>query len=101
MPTLPVGSDTPYSLNVDRKRGVVWVTGTASDTLNALDIATGQWSVFPLPHRLFFTRDIEVADDGSVYSSNGAFPAWFIEGGQPTLIHVTPPWADHVAGGTP
>ncbi len=101
MPTMPVGSDTPYSINVDRKRGVVWVTGTASDTLNALDIRTGAWSVFPLPRRLFFTRDIEVADDGSVYSSNGAFPAWFIEGGQPTLIHVTPPWADATTGVTP
>jgi virginiamycin B lyase len=92
MPTLPKGSDTPYALNVDKQRGIVWVTGTASDTLCALTIATGKWSVFPLPHRMTFTRDIEIADDGSIFTANGAFPAWQIEGAQPTLIHVSPPW---------
>ncbi len=93
MPTLPKGSDTPYALNVDRARGIVWVTGTASDTVNALNIATGQWSVFPMPHRTTFTRDVEIARDGSIFTANGAFPAWHIEGAQPTLIHITPPWA--------
>lgn len=93
MPTLPKGSDTPYALNVDRERGIVWVTGTASDTLNALDIASGRWSVFPMPRRMTFTRDIEIASDGSVFTANGAFPAWHIEGAQPTLLRITPPWA--------
>ncbi len=93
MPTLPKGSDTPYSLNVDRARNRVWVTGTASDTLNVLDPTTGAWNVIPLPHRMSFTRDIEIAADGSVYTANGAFPAWHIEGTQPTLLHITPPWA--------
>lgn len=93
MPTLPKGSDTPYSLNVDRRRGIVWVTGTGSDTLCALDIASERWSVFPLPHRMTFTRDIEINPDGSVFTANGAFPAWHVEGGQPTLIRVTPPWS--------
>ena len=37
-----------------------------SDTLCALTIATGSWSVYPLPHRMTFTRDIEIASDGSV-----------------------------------
>ena len=94
LPTLPAGSDTPYALNVDRRRGIVWVTGTASDTLNALDIATGSWSVFPLPQRMSFTRDIDITPSGAVFTANGAFPAWQIEGGQPTLIRVTPPWAE-------
>lgn len=93
MPTLPKGSDTPYALNVDRERGIVWVTGSASDTLNALDIASGRWSVFPMPRRMTFTRDVEIARDGSVFTANGAFPAWHIEGAQPTLIRITPPWA--------
>ena len=94
MATQPEGSDTPYSLNVDRRRNIVWVTGTASDTLQAYDVARGSWSVFPLPRKVSFTRDIEIAEDGSVYSSNGAFPAWHIEDGQPTLIHVIPPWSE-------
>jgi streptogramin lyase len=93
LPTQPRGSDTPYSLAVDRRRDIVWVTGTASDTLNALHVDTGRWDVFPLPQRMTFTRDIDVLDDGAVITSNGAFPAWHIEDGQPTLIRVVPPWA--------
>lgn len=93
MPTLPKGSDTPYSLAVDKKRNIVWVTGTASDTLNAWHVDRQTWSVFPLPRRMTFTREIDVAEDGSVFTSNGAFPAWHIEDGQPTVIQIVPPWA--------
>lgn len=82
--------ETPYSLNVDRARQQVWVTGTASDTLLRLDIASQRWQTFPLPRRVSFTRDVEIADDGRVYTSNGAFPSWQIEDGQPTLIELTP-----------
>ncbi|MEQ9561503.1 MAG: hypothetical protein RLN69_03205, partial [Woeseiaceae bacterium] len=35
---LPVISETPYALNVDRKRGVVWVNGNQSDTIMSFDI---------------------------------------------------------------
>jgi streptogramin lyase/mono/diheme cytochrome c family protein len=85
---LPVVSETPYALNVDRERGVVWVNGNQSDTIMSLHIASGTWRVFPLPKKRTFTRDIEIADDGSVYTSNSHFPAWLIEGGQPTLIRL-------------
>ena len=37
-----------------------------------------------------FTRDIEVDDDGGVYTSNSHFPSWMIEDAQPTLIHIDP-----------
>lgn len=93
MPTLPSGSDMSYSLAVDRARNIVWVCGTASDTLQAFHIATETWDVFPLPKRMSFCRDIDVLKDGSVITANGAFPAWHIEDAQPTLIHVRPPWA--------
>jgi len=90
LPTEPKGSETPYSLNVDRKRGIVWVNGTASDTMMSYVIKTGQWRIYPLPRRRTFTRDVVVAEDGSIYTSNGSFPAWHIEDGQPTVIHVKP-----------
>jgi streptogramin lyase len=90
LPTRPAGSETPYSLNVDRGRGVVWITGTASDSLIRFDIATESWQVFPLPRRRTFTRDVDIARDGSVYTSNGSFPAWHIEDGQPTVIRIRP-----------
>lgn len=90
LPTALNGAETPYSLNVDRARQQVWVTGTASDSLMRLDIASGQWRTFPMPRKVTFTRDIEIASDGSVFTSNGAFPSWQIEDGQPTLIQLTP-----------
>lgn len=90
LPTEPLGSETPYSLNVDRKRGIVWINGTASDSMIRYDIANQDWKVFPLPKRRTFTRDVDIAEDGSIYTSNGSFPAWHIEDGQPTIIRIQP-----------
>ncbi len=90
LPTQPLGSDTPYSLGIDRERGQVWVNGTASDTMMRYDIKSDTWVVFPLPRMRSFTRDVVIAPDGSVYTSNGSFPAWHIEDGQPTVIHISP-----------
>jgi streptogramin lyase len=90
LPVLPKGSDPPYSLNVDRPRGIVWVNGNQSDSLYALDIASGAWRVFPLARRGSFTRDVEFAPDGVVYTSISNFPSWHVEGMQPTLIRLQP-----------
>jgi streptogramin lyase len=90
LPVRPLGSDTPYSLNVDRPRGIVWVNGNQSDSLYALDIASGSWRVFPLSRRGSFTRDVEFAPDGTVYTSISNFPGWHIETMQPTLVRVQP-----------
>jgi streptogramin lyase len=88
LPVLPKGSDTPYALNVDKRRGIVWVTGNQSDALHALDIQTHTWRSVPLPRRVAFTRDIEIADDGTVYTSTSNFPSWHVEDAQPTMIRV-------------
>ncbi|MBE7419604.1 MAG: hypothetical protein HS128_18015 [Ideonella sp.] len=88
LPVLPAGSETPYALNVDKRRGIVWVNGNQSNALYALDIASGAWRQVPLPRRVTFTRDIEIADDGTVWTSNSNFPSWHIEDSQPTLIRV-------------
>ncbi len=90
LPVVPQGSETPYSLNVDRQRHQVWVTGTNSDSVQRLDIATGAWTFFPLPRRVTFTRDVEFGADGRVFLANGSFPAWHIEDGQPTLMQLKP-----------
>lgn len=90
LPVRPVGSDTPYALNVDRKRHQVWVNGTNSDGVHRLDIATGTWTHFPLPRKATFTRDVEFMDDGRVILSSASFPSWHIEDSQPTLILLTP-----------
>lgn len=88
LPVLPKGSDTPYALNVDKRRGIVWVTGNQADSLHALDIKTRTWRSVPLPRRGSFTRDIEIAEDGTVYTSTSNFPSWHTEGAQPTMIRV-------------
>jgi len=86
---LPVRSETPYALNVDRKRNIVWVNGNQSDTVLAFDIASETWKTYPLSRHRSFTRDVEIDEDGSVYTSNSHFPAWQIEDGKPTLIRIS------------
>ncbi|HJV84638.1 MAG TPA: hypothetical protein VJ698_04120 [Noviherbaspirillum sp.] len=88
LPVEPKGSEAPYSLNVDKQRGIVWVNGNQSDALFGFDIKTETWRTIPLPRRTTFTRDIEIDNDGTLYTSNSNFPSWHIEGGQPTLIRV-------------
>jgi virginiamycin B lyase len=90
LPVVPKGSETPYSLNVDRARHQVWVTGTNSDSVQRLDIATGTWRFYPLPRKVTFTRDVEFGADGRVFLSNASFPSWHIEGAQPTFIQLKP-----------
>ncbi|MCX7146623.1 MAG: hypothetical protein NT042_10580 [Sulfuritalea sp.] len=90
LPVLPKGSDTPYSLNVDRARHQVWVNGTNSDSVYRLDIATQKWTMFPMQRRVTFTRDVEFSPDGKVYLTGASFPSWMIEDTQPTLMELTP-----------
>ncbi|MCB1180129.1 MAG: lyase [Leptospiraceae bacterium] len=88
LPTAVDGVETPYSLNVDRPRNLVWVNGTSSDNLMTLDIKTEEWKVYPMSRKVTFTRDVEFSKTGKAYTCNGAFPSWHIEDGQPTLIEV-------------
>lgn len=90
LPVIPRGSDTPYALNVDRQRHQVWVTGTNSDSVQCLDIASGSWRFYPLPRKATFTRDVEFGRDGRVILSSASFPSWHIEDAQPTLIQLQP-----------
>ncbi len=90
MPVVPIGSETPYSLNVDTKRGIVWVNGNTSDALYSYDIKANKWAYYPLPKHVTFTRDIEIAPNGDVFATNASFPSWHIEDAQPTLIRVQP-----------
>ena len=89
LPSNPIGSDTPYSLNVDKKRNLVWVTGNQSDSVYVLDIKTEKWLNIPLPRRTTFTRDFEFDEDGAAWTANSNFPSWHIEDTQPTLISIS------------
>ena len=93
LPVAPKGSDTPYSLNVDRERHQVWINGTNSDSVYRYDIASQGWTVFPMQRKATFTRDVEISPKGQVYVTGASFPSWHIEDAQPTLIEITPPGA--------
>jgi streptogramin lyase len=88
LPLQPKGGDTPYALNVDRPRGIVWVNGNQSDSLYTFDIATEAWQQIPMPRRVTFTRDVEFEPDGTAYTAIAHFPGWHVEDGQSTLIRV-------------
>ena len=90
IPVQPIGSETPYSLNVDKKRQIVWVNGNTSDALYAYYYKEQRWQHYPMPKRVTFTRDVEIGDDGKVYTTNSSFPSWHIEDAQPSLIVLDP-----------
>jgi streptogramin lyase len=90
LPIEPLGSETPYSLNVDLSTDTVWICGTNSDTLISFDSAAEEFTVYPLPTRSTYTRDIDFDRDGAVWTSNSNAPAWQIETGVPRVLRLIP-----------
>jgi len=90
IPIEPLGSETPYALNVDRTTDTVWICGTNSDTLIRYETLTGEFTIYPMPTRVTYTRDIDFAADGAVWTSNSNVPAWQIETGIPRVIRLYP-----------
>jgi virginiamycin B lyase len=68
----------------------VWICGTESDTLIRFEPALERFTVYPLPTRVTYTREIEFGADGAVWTSNSNLPAWQIEGAVPKLIRLEP-----------
>jgi streptogramin lyase len=50
----------------------------------------GAWTVFPLPTRVTYTRELDFDAAGRVWTSNSNSPAWQIEGGQPRVLRLDP-----------
>jgi len=89
---LPTGpGDMPYALTVDKRTDTVWICGTNSDSIIRFEPSGERWTVFPLPRRVTFMREIDVDEEGNVWTSNSNMPAWQIEGGQPTVIRLSLP----------
>jgi virginiamycin B lyase len=97
LPTRPLLGEVPYALAVHPKTQDVWVCGTNSDTLirfrppkadaPATDAA---WTVYPLPTRVTYTRELDFDVAGRVWTSNSNSPSWQIEGGQPRVLRLDP-----------
>ncbi len=99
-PAGAAGSELPYALNVDRRTNAVWICGTNSDTLVRFEPDAGRFTVYPLPTRVTYTREIDFDAEGRVWTSSSNSPTWQIEDGVPRALrldpegaHVTPPRA--------
>jgi streptogramin lyase len=90
LPIEPRGSEAPYALHVDRRRGLVWICGTNSDSLIRFEPEAQRFTVYPLPTRVTYTREIDFDSEGRVWTSNSNAPAWQIEGGLPKLLRLDP-----------
>jgi streptogramin lyase len=102
IPIEPLGSETPYALNVDRRNDTVWICGTNSDSLIRFEPESERFTVYPLPTRVTYTRELEFDEEGRVWTSNSNLPAWQIEGGMPRVLRLDPDFslsreADHLA----
>jgi streptogramin lyase len=90
IPIEPLGTETPYALNIDPRDDSVWICGTNSDTLIRFAPDEQRFTVYPLPTRVTYTREIDFDAQGRVWTSNSNLPSWQIEGLQPRVIRLTP-----------
>jgi streptogramin lyase len=89
---MPTGKgDMPYALAVDKQSDTVWICGTNSDSIIRFKPDTERFTIFPIPTRVTFTREIEVDEDGNVWTSNSNLPGWQIEGGKPSVVRLSFP----------
>jgi streptogramin lyase len=89
---MPTGKgDMPYALAVDKQSDTVWICGTNSDSIIRFEPDTERFTIFPIPTRVTFTREIEVDEDGNVWTSNSNLPGWQIEGGKPSVVRLSFP----------
>jgi streptogramin lyase len=90
LPIEPLGTETPYALNVQPGTDSVWICGTNSDSLIRFEPEQEAFTVYPLPTRVTYTREIDFDDEGRVWTSNSNLPAWQIEGGMPRILRLDP-----------
>ncbi len=96
IPVEPLGSEVPYAVFVDPKTDHVWITGTQSDTLIRLEPANESWTIYPLPTLVTYTRELDMDDQGDVWTSHSSGPAWHVEGGIPKVTRLNPTGAPDI-----
>jgi streptogramin lyase len=90
LPIAPLAGETPYALAVNPLTQHVWVCGTNSDTLIRYEPDAKRFTVYPLPTRVTYTRELDFDAEGRVWTSNSNSPAWQIERGQPIVLRLDP-----------
>jgi len=90
LPLAAAEGETPYALHVERRTDTVWICGTNSDSLIRFEPGPERFTVYPLPTRVTYTREIDFDAEGRVWTSNSNAPTWQIEGGVPRVIRLDP-----------
>jgi streptogramin lyase len=90
LPIRPLEGETPYALAVNPVTQDVWVCGTNSDTLIRYAPGARRFTVYPLPTRVTYTRELDFDAEGRVWTSDSNSPAWQIERGQPIVLRLDP-----------
>ncbi|MBW2231657.1 MAG: hypothetical protein JRH17_14825 [Deltaproteobacteria bacterium] len=88
LPIAPLGSETPYALHVDHRKDHVWICGTNSDSMIRFEPEAERFTVYPMPTRVTFTREVDFDAQGRVWTSNSNGPSWQIEGGVPKVTRI-------------
>jgi virginiamycin B lyase len=96
IPVEPIGSEVPYAVFVDPETDHVWITGTQSDTLIRFEPEHGNWTIYPLPTLVTYTRELDMDDEGDVWTSHSSGPAWHVEGGIPKVTRLDPTGAPDI-----
>lgn len=79
-----------YALNISPQTGHVWVNETMTDRLYRYEPKADRWTVYPMPLRGTYTREVTFTKDGDVCTSNNPFPVGALEGGKAELICIDP-----------
>ena len=79
----------PYALNVHPKTGDIWICGTANDSMFRFIPKTEELIEYPMPSRVTYTREIEFADDGSIWVCNSNWPNRHTERRLGSIIRIT------------
>lgn len=77
----------PYALNVGPK-GNIWITGTGSDTIEKYNPKTEEFTIYRMPSRVTYTREIEFGDDGTIWTSNSNAPSRHTERHRGSIIKL-------------
>ena len=91
IPAIGAGEyETPYALNVDKRRGQIWLSANNSDRIIRFDPKAERFFSYPSPTRVTVLRDFTFLEDGRVCSSSSNMPAAAIEGGRAAFLCLDP-----------
>ena len=79
----------PYALNIHPKTGDIWICGTCNDSMVRFIPETEEMIEYPMPSRVTYTREVEFAEDGSIWVCNSNWPNRHTERRRGSFIRIS------------